>query len=274
MKYPTVKIDGKEIEYFVKGEGKDIIFIHGLGSSLKIWKKTVNKIPNKFRCWAISLPMYKDFKIRRYSELIEIFIEKLKIQNPYIVGSSLGGLISIDLADRNEIGKMVLVSTPLTRITPKGLKMLIDSLDDKINEDESFEELSKWLLSRIPFTRNQLKKISIKSLVNYVRGIVDMNFPFDCSKLKLDEKFILVYGKDDFILKVLHGLDLYEEIGAEKIIVLDSDHFIPTKNPKKLADIIENFFTERPKSSLEDFVEFGVDYLKELLEFVKKNLKI
>ena len=271
MKYPTVKINGKEIEYFVKGEGKDIIFIHGLGSSLKTWKKTINKISNKFRCWVISLPEFKDFKIRRYSELIEIFIEKLKIQDPYIVGSSLGGLISIDLADRNEIGKMILVSTPLTRITPKGLKKLANSLDDKINDDEFFKKLSKWLLLRIPFTKDRLKKISIKSLVNYARGIVDMDFPFDCSKLKLDEEFILVYGKDDFILKLLHGLDLYEEIGAEKIIVLDSNHSIPTKNPKKLADIIENFFTERPKSSLEDFVEFSIDSLKELLEFVKKN---
>ena len=81
MKYPTVKIKGKEIEYFVKGDGKDIIFIHGLGSSLNIWKKAIDKLSKKFRCWAISLPEYEDFKIRRYSELIEIFIEKLKIQN-------------------------------------------------------------------------------------------------------------------------------------------------------------------------------------------------
>ena len=271
MKYPTVKINGKEIEYFVKGEGKEIIFIHGLGGSLKIWKKTVTEISNKFKCWVISLPEYKDFKIRRYSELIEIFIEKLKIQDPYIIGHSLGGLISIDLADRNEIGKMILVSTPLTRITPKGLKKLTDSLDDKINEDELFKELSEWLFSRIPFTKDRFEKTSIKSFLNYAKGIIGMDFPFDCSKLKLDEKFILVYGKDDFILKVLHGLDLYEEIGAEKIVVLDSNHSIPTKNPKKLADIIENFFTERPKSSLEDFVEFSVDSFKELLEFAKKN---
>ena len=72
-------------------------------------------------------------------------------------------------------------------------------------------------------------------------------------------------------MKILHGLDLYEEIGAEKIIVLDSNHFIPTKNPKKLADIIENFFTERPKTSLEDFVEFSIDSLKELLKLTKKD---
>ncbi len=272
MKYLRVKINGEEIEYFVNGKGKNIIFIHGLGSSAKVWKKVINRLSNKFRCWTISLPKYKDFEIRIYSELIKGFIEKLKIENPYVVGSSLGGLISIDFANRNEIEKMVLVSTPLTRITPKGLKILIESLDKKINEDEFFKRLSEWFLSIIPATKKIMKKNSLKFFTKYIKGIANLDFPFDCSKLKLDEEFILVYGKDDLFLKILHGLEIYEEIGAKKIIVLDSGHSIPTKNPKKLSEIIENFFSDKPKDIIEVIVEFISESLEKLFDFIANFL--
>jgi len=168
---------------------------------------------------------------------------------------------------------MVLISTPLARITPKGLKTLVESLDDKINENILFNKSSKWFFSRIPNVREIIGKSSIESFSNYSRGVVDLDFPFDASKLKLDERFILVYGKNDFLLKLLHGTELYEKIGAEKIIILDSDHSIPTKKPKKLSEIIENFFTEEPNDFLEVMVGSILQSIESLFDFIESFLK-
>jgi pimeloyl-ACP methyl ester carboxylesterase len=269
MRAKSVSIGGKKVKYVVKGEGQDIIFIHGMGGSHKGWEKVIKKVSKKFKCWAISLPGYRDFKIRRYAELIEEFIKKMEIKSPYIVGHSLGGLISIDFANRNSPEKMVLVAAPLTRITPEGLRNLFEVLNEKINENKKFESFAEWFLKRIPVTENQIKKLSFHVLLKYVKGIIEQDFPFNVNKLDLKNEFMLVYGKKDSILKIIHGLDLYEEIGAEKIVIIDAGHYIPSENSNELSEIIIEFFSEKPKSDLEDIIKTSIEGVDNLLSFIK-----
>src|SRR6056297_2084333 len=48
--------NGQEVAYVDKGEGQAIILVHGLGSYIPAWKKTIPALTEKYRVIALDLP--------------------------------------------------------------------------------------------------------------------------------------------------------------------------------------------------------------------------
>ena len=115
-----IEIDGVKLCYSDTGNSEHVIvFLHGMGSNLKAWRKNISYLSQHHRCIAIDFPGYGRSEkgqgksdVRQSARLIEGIITKLSLSNVTLVGHSMGGLISVLVANScpSKIDNIVLVA--------------------------------------------------------------------------------------------------------------------------------------------------------------------
>jgi len=102
-----VEIDGNRIHYVEEGEGRPIVFLHGLGAQLHHFRQTLfGRFGPGYRLIALDRPG-SGYSVRaggatgrlpEQADVLRRFIEELRLERPLIVGHSLGGAIALALA--------------------------------------------------------------------------------------------------------------------------------------------------------------------------------
>lgn len=119
-----VEIDGNRIHYIDVGQGRPIVFVHGLGAQLHHFRHTVfGRFGPGYRLIALDRPgsgystraSGATGRLPEQAEIIRRFIESLGLERPLVVGHSLGGAITLTLAVEhpNAISGIALLA-PLT----------------------------------------------------------------------------------------------------------------------------------------------------------------
>ncbi|MEO0724417.1 MAG: alpha/beta fold hydrolase [Bacteroidota bacterium] len=100
-------LDSLEIAYIDEGTGPVALFIHGLGSNLQAWKKTVDTLRLHHRCIAIDLPGYGKssggdlpYSMSFFADAIIALVEALELEEVSLIGHSMGGQVSMHVALR------------------------------------------------------------------------------------------------------------------------------------------------------------------------------
>ena len=119
-------INGQLISYLeTTGGASDftMLFLHGWRSQKEIWIPVIQKLVSensRGSVVALDLPGFgsspapkRPWEVGDYAECVKQFIEKLELQNIYLVGHSFGGRIGIKLAAQHGeiIKKLVLVDS-------------------------------------------------------------------------------------------------------------------------------------------------------------------
>jgi pimeloyl-ACP methyl ester carboxylesterase len=145
-----IEVDGCRICYIDEGQGRPLLFVHGIGGSMTNWAPTVEWFRKSYRVIALDLPCHArssmvetDGSLEFYALAIRGLLTSIGIDRVSVVGNSLGGLITIHLALNHPemIENMVLVDTAgahrfpallkrAFRMTPPGLlkKVLLFSI--------------------------------------------------------------------------------------------------------------------------------------------------
>ncbi|PBB94235.1 alpha/beta hydrolase [Mesorhizobium sp. WSM3864] len=102
-----IEIGGSRIHYVEAGEGRPIVFLHGLGAQLHHFRHTLfGRFRAGYRLIALDRPG-SGYSVRaggasgrlpEQAEVVRRFIEELGLERPLIVGHSLGGAIALALA--------------------------------------------------------------------------------------------------------------------------------------------------------------------------------
>lgn len=111
MRYPykttTLPVaDNMDISYRDTGKGSTtLLFIHGLGSYMRVWDKNIEDLAASYRCVAVDLPGYgKSSKVifnanmSFYAKVLRDFIRKKQLGKVVLVGHSMGGQIALTMA--------------------------------------------------------------------------------------------------------------------------------------------------------------------------------
>lgn len=94
---------------YVGGQGQDLVLLHGLGGTWHVWKPLISKLEETHRVHAVTLPGHLDGPnlapgtTASRDSIADALMADLKargIENPHLVGNSLGGLMSLELARR------------------------------------------------------------------------------------------------------------------------------------------------------------------------------
>lgn len=112
----SLEIDGLEVSYDISGSGAPLILMHGWGCNHTTVKSIAGVAAETHTVYNIDLPGFGEsqepdsvWSVEEYTEFIEKFADKLGIENPVLIGHSFGGRISILMASRRKVDKVVLV---------------------------------------------------------------------------------------------------------------------------------------------------------------------
>ncbi|WP_246677198.1 MULTISPECIES: alpha/beta fold hydrolase [unclassified Mesorhizobium] len=125
-----VEIDGNRVHYVEEGDGRPIVFVHGLGAQLHHFRHTLfGRFGAGYRLIALDRPG-SGYSVRasgatgrlpEQADIVRCFIEELRLERPLVVGHSLGGAIALALATGHPtaISGIALLS-PLTHLEATG----------------------------------------------------------------------------------------------------------------------------------------------------------
>ncbi len=214
-----VKISDHEINYYQKGKGKDLLLLHGLGSSAFCWEDIYDELAKQYRVTAIDLPgfglsdkkpelgySYKE-QIKRLKE----FCDQLNISKNHLLGCSMGGTLSLGLAiDHPELVESVAVISPaiqprLAWRAPKRAYWVVKLLGSRLAHPFVIDKMAKNVFV------NQ-KKVQPEYLQHYYSAYIDSpdavlsfwraidtirDFPYSKSLGLIHCPVLLLYGEKD-----------------------------------------------------------------------------
>lgn len=112
-------IDGATVHYRDEGTGYPIVLIHGMSSSLHTWQGWADILSKNYRVIRMDLPGFgltgpttdNVYTIPYYESFIARFLDSLGVKECYMVGNSLGGLITWNytLHHPRQVQKMILL---------------------------------------------------------------------------------------------------------------------------------------------------------------------
>lgn len=88
----------------IHGKGQSLIFIPGLGCSGEVWSEMVRNLENNYECHVLTLPGFADHSAVDFEgSFTDLVVEELnnyiklnELQNPILIGHSLGGFVSLN----------------------------------------------------------------------------------------------------------------------------------------------------------------------------------
>ena len=100
-------IDGRRVNYvdIGAGPGAPVLFVHGLGGNWQNWLENLPRVARERRAVAVDLPGFGRSQmapgavsISGYARFLDAFCDELGLGHVAVVGNSMGGFISAELA--------------------------------------------------------------------------------------------------------------------------------------------------------------------------------
>lgn len=122
----NVSVNGININYEIEGSGRDVLLLHGWGTSVDLMRPVFNELKNHCRVCMLDFPGFgksdsppEYYDVYSYADLTKAFIEKIGLNDLVIMGHSFGGRIAIILAAKNMVSVKKLVLTDSAGVRPK-----------------------------------------------------------------------------------------------------------------------------------------------------------
>lgn len=260
-------IDGVKVSYIDEGQGKPVVFIHGLGGALDNWDYNIPVLKEKYRCIGIDLPGFGnsdkgeeiEYTIAKHAEVVKKLLDTLDIDKASCAGNSMGGhtCLYFALTYPDRIDKLILVDSSGTFAPGFFAKFITGHpkipmwLVRKYGQRAAFENPEKFKRS---FYKRELKRNGGAGFYN----IDDPNVKDFSDRMT---KFVLDYAKSDDFMKyirasILTGRSIIEtnlgdrlgEIKAPTLVIWGAkDKIVPIKHGHN--------FNEKIKGSLMATIE-------------------
>jgi pimeloyl-ACP methyl ester carboxylesterase len=129
----SASVAGTRVNYVEMGTGAPLVFIHGLAGCWQNWLENIPHFARTRRVIAVDLPGFgeselpvENISIPGYGRFVDAFLGEIGVERAPIVGNSMGGFISAEVAlsHPSRVEKLVLVSAAgLVTVTPGRLAL-------------------------------------------------------------------------------------------------------------------------------------------------------
>ncbi len=250
MKEEKILINGLEINYKIIGEGRPFLIFHGWNSNSNRWLAVAEILAKKgLQIIIPDLPGFGksstpplDWDPEEYLNFAKQFIDRLNLENFYLLGHSFGGSVaikySIDFPDK--VQKLFLISAACFRKrTPGKFVLYIFSKFCHIFSFLPFYEnirkgFYKYIVRRsdYPYSKGAMKKIYLKIIKRDLSDILPA----------VATPTVIIWGEKDKITPLNEGVEINRKIKNSKIQIIEGVNHSPNLIvPEKLAQTIGKF---------------------------------
>ena len=259
-----VEIDGFDIHFIQEGRGPDLLLIHGIGASVICWRQIWRLLTKHYRVTAIDLPGFgqstkkieAQYDLDSQTQRVAQFLEALDIKKTYVIGSSLGGAVSMWLArTRPDLVSRLVAIAPavnhrLIRLDPNRwwafvhvfkhfaatplLVRMIHSRASAKHKDTSLETILEYYA---PYHKNPTAAVTFWKSLELIR---DRRLPDELKHIECPT--LIMYGEWDQMIKKDFISNLPEIVPGARVVYHETGgHHLMTDEPEFVADEIKKF---------------------------------
>jgi len=139
---PFVEVEDGRLYYKVSGKGHPLVLIHGAWASHEWWRWQVPELSKHYQVLSLdvrghgkSSPLKRVYSVDGFTSDLEIFLQKVEIDEVALVGWSMGGLISIQycLNHPSKVKALVLIATRAHQNPHLKFKIILQYLQAHLN---------------------------------------------------------------------------------------------------------------------------------------------
>ena len=259
-----VEVDGTKIHYVQAGKGEDIVLIHGIGASVYMWRFIFPFLETKYRVTAIDLPGFgksskeakRDYGLDAQTEIVVRALEKIGIKEASLIGSSMGGAVSLWLAKLYpERFKKLAVLAPATdsRLVP--LPIYHFATAAPFFRKAVNRRTMKLILGRVLARRDLItdevvdsylepfkdKGESVRAFWSAMTLLSDKRLPSQIQGIAA--KVLVIYGEKDLMVPRRSIQKLMKQLEDAKLVTHpDGGHHIQEDEPEWTAQVLIDYF--------------------------------
>ena len=273
-----VSVAGTPVNVIDLGEGDPILFVHGLSGSWPNWLEQLPVFARGHRVVAMDLPGFghspmpgEPITISAYARLLDGLCEELEISAATVVGNSMGGFVSAELAIAfpQRVERLVLVSAAgistyrhrdVERIEPY-LRRLAPMLaaytgwtaarSDWIARRPGLRNVTLGTVTRHPgrlpaaLAAEQLRGAGKPGFMQALRANID--YPIAERLPEIACPTLIVWGAEDKVIPV-GDADMFERLipDSRKVVFEDTGHMAMLERPGTFNQLLERFASKQP----------------------------
>jgi pimeloyl-ACP methyl ester carboxylesterase len=267
-----IEINGMQVHYRDEGKGFPVVLVHGTASSLHTWNDWTTALSKNFRVIRMDLPAFgltgpnanADYSIEGYTQFLHQFLSKIKVDNFYLAGNSLGGNIAWNYAAEypEQIKKLILVDAsglPTNKAQPAIFKMaktpVLNSLflyvTPKFFIRKNMEQVyaDKTKITDALITRYHKMALRVGNRQAFIdRAKVDFKLGEKANLAKLKSiqiPTLLIWGAKDTWIPLDNGKRMNNILPNSRLVVLENSGHVPMEeNPKESFEVLNTFLND------------------------------
>lgn len=251
----NVKIKYKDI-----GHGKPVVLLHGFCGSAAYWEELVPLLAENYRCIVPDLrghgespaPQAEKYTMEQLADDLAILLEELQLEQAYVFGHSLGGYVTLSLAERyaerlagfglihstaypdDEKGKVSRAGA-MNTIRDKGLNAFLEGLVPRLFSPQ--HTVSK--ADKVNRAKEIGQGTNPNAAISTIAGMRDR--PDRCHVLEQTLiPVLLVAGTEDQIISQEKVFSVSGE-HIEQQVIEGAGHMSMLENPHELAAVLHGF---------------------------------
>jgi 3-oxoadipate enol-lactonase len=252
---PQAVVNQMGLYYRVQGQGPDVLLLHGLASSWRMWQRPMDTLSQAgLRVWALDLPGHGNsakpslswYSIANLAFTVAEFIQKTDMQPPVVIAHSMGGAVTLDLFRQcpGLVGRMVLAAPAVSGKIGYSLDRLVHSTPGRW--------LASWV-NRLP--RNgrylpglpifdpalrrryqDLTQTTLHSFIGCLRAVADFDFSEKLSTVNIPT--LVIVGMQDKTLPPSEAELAARHIPHAQLVRLAAGHEIVDEQPECFEQLV------------------------------------
>jgi len=261
---PEITLPDINLHYESYGEGEPVLFIHGLGSSVRDWEYQVNEFSKDWQVVVFDVRGHGQsekppgpYTIPLFARDTAELVRSLGLAPVHVVGISMGGMIGLQLViDRPDLIKSLVVINSGSELVIKsvkdqlqvwqrlliprvfGMRKMGEILGERLFPKPEHAEIKQIFIDR--WAENDVRSYmeSFKALVGW--SVTDRLKEIESPVLVVaaDEDYTPVASKEAYVRLIKLG---------ELVVIKDSRHPTPVDQPEAFNQVLREFLERQEK---------------------------